>query len=259
MDLLPIMIEEGSDVLPPIIERMGIVVAEIALDPILDIFAGDLGEPAGPECLRKYFRLLMLLARRVPGELSCGFQGIHVLQVGIHRLPDRQSAGNRACGLLMGFPARHDILPWRVPDGGLKSLPIGLLGPLGHLDQDALVAGTGQLSRPSVPIPGLLEILALHLAVDSPLNAIGTGPAGSGEAPDAPNLTFIRTQDRVWIAFWIVFGSRIHDPTGNVAIRSDQAFPYENKNPRLMGGDRWWTLLDSNQRPFPCQGNALTN
>lgn len=21
----------------------------------------------------------------------------------------------------------------------------------------------------------------------------------------------------------------------------------------------WWTLLDSNQRPFPCQGNALTN
>jgi integrase len=22
---------------------------------------------------------------------------------------------------------------------------------------------------------------------------------------------------------------------------------------------KWWTLLDSNQRPFPCQGNALTN
>ena len=26
---------------------------------------------------------------------------------------------------------------------------------------------------------------------------------------------------------------------------------------RLMRN--WWTLLDSNQRPFPCQGNALTN
>src|SRR6202522_4389090 len=32
-----------------------------------------------------------------------------------------------------------------------------------------------------------------------------------------------------------------------------------NDKSRLVGGIRWWTLLDSNQRPFPCQGNALTN
>jgi hypothetical protein len=102
-----------------------------------------------------------------------------------------QRTQNDAGRLLVGLPARHDILPGRVANGGLECLPFGLFGTLGHLDQDALGSGTGEFSGALVPIFGFLEVLALHLAIDTPLNAKGARPAMSNEAPYTPNLGFL--------------------------------------------------------------------
>lgn len=79
--------------------------------------------------------------------------------------------------------------PARVcPDGSLERRPFGLFGPLGHLDQDALVPGAGQLSGPAVPLFGLLEELCLHMAVYAPLNGERTGPARPKIPPNATKL-----------------------------------------------------------------------
>lgn len=38
-----------------------------------------------------------------------------------------------------------------------------------------------------------------------------------------------------------------------------QGFPASKDSATHCMSFSWWTLLGSNQRPFPCQGNALTN